>query len=165
MKKSYLFPTYFKKIGWIVTLPVMLYMLIAKIFDLALDFTVYMPAIYAEKDLSSFFGNNPKENAFFTIAKTSFASTLLPVLIVIGLSFIAFSRHKNEDEYISKIREQSLVWSMIVGYLIFILLTLFLYGTVYIAVIMYDIYLFLILFIFKFNFELYRLKKSLRNEE
>ena len=77
MKKSYLFPTYFKKIGWIVTLPVMLYMLIAKIFDLALDFTVYMPAIYAEKDLSSFFGNNPKENAFFTIAKTDRKSTRL----------------------------------------------------------------------------------------
>lgn len=165
MKKSYLFPTYFKKIGWIITLSVLLYIIISIIFDVNWDFNFYMPAIYAEMDLSSLFGNTPKETEFFTIAKTSFETTLLPIIIVIGLSFIAFSKNKNEDEYISKIREQSLVWSMIVGYFIFILFTLFLYGTVYITVVVYDIYIFLILFVCKFNFELYRLKKSLKNEE
>ncbi|MCK9163542.1 MAG: hypothetical protein WCR29_01740 [Bacteroidales bacterium] len=120
-----------------------------------------MPAIYYD---ASLFANNI-ESTFFKMAETSFNTTLFPIIVVIALSFIAFSKNKNEDEYISKIREQSLVWSMIVGYFIFILLTLFLYGTVYITVVMYDIYIFLILFVCKFNFELYRLKKSLRNEE
>ena len=164
MKKSYLFPTYFKKIGWIITLPVLLYILISIIFDLKWDFNFYMPAIYYDGDIGSFFGNK-KESGFFTIAGTTFSTTLLPIIIVIGLSFIAFSKNKNEDEYISKIREQSLVWSMIVGYFIIILFTLFLYGTVYITVVIYDVYIFLILFVCKFNFELYRLKKSLKNEE
>ena len=159
MKKSYLFPTYFKKIGWLISLSVLLYILISSIFDINCNF--YMPAFYYDDSIFV----ESIESGFFKMAKTSFNSTLFPVIIVIGLSFIAFSKHKNEDEYISKIREQSLVWSMIVGYFIFILLTLFLYGTVYITVIMYDIYLFLILFVCKFNFELYRLRKSLRNEE
>lgn len=165
MKKSYLFPTYFKKIGWIITLPLLLYILISIIFDLNWDFNFYMPAVYYDPNIvTSLFGNN-KESGFLAIAETSFFTTLFPIIIVIGLSFIAFSKNKNEDEYISKIREQSLVWSMIVGYFIFILFTLFIYGTPYISVVIYDIYIFLILFVCKFNFELYRLKKSLKNEE
>jgi len=162
MKKSYLFPTYFKKIGWIITLALLLYFLVSIIFDLECDFNFYMPAFYYEFDIGSLFGN--QEYKFFKMTETSFGTTLLPIIIVIGLSFIAFSKNKNEDEYISKIREQSLVWSMIVGYFIFILFTLFIYGTPYIGVVVYDIYIFLILFVCKFNFELYRLKKSLKNE-
>lgn len=165
MKKSYLFPTYFKKIGWIITLPVLLYILISIIFDLNWDSNFYMPAIYYDGDIATSLFGKSMDSGFFKIAETSFDTTLLPIFIVIGLSFIAFSKNKNEDEYISKIREQSLVWSMIVGYFIFILFTLFLYGTVYISVVVYDIYIFLILFVCKFNFELYRLKKSLKNEE
>ena len=122
-----------------------------------------MPAVYYNLNIASFFEHKRPE--FFTISETSFDTTLLPIIIVIGLSFIAFSKNKNEDEYISKIREQSLVWSMIVGYFIFILFTLFIYGTPYIGVVVYDIYIFLILFVCKFNFELYSLKKSLKNEE
>ena len=144
MKKSYLFPTYFKKIGWIITLALLLYILISIIFDLNWDFNFYMPAVYYDPNIVTFFER--KETEFFTISETSFETTLLPIIIVIGLSFIAFSKNKNEDEYISKIREQSLVWSMIVGYFIFILFTLFIYGTPYIGVVVYDIYIFLILF-------------------
>lgn len=164
MKKSYLFPTYFKKIGWIIISPVLLYILISIIFGLKWDSNFNMPAIYYGGDIGSLFAKS-NNSGFFKIAETSFETTILPILIVIGLSFIAFSKNKNEDEYISKIREQSLVWSMIVGYFIFILFTLFLYGTAYISVVVYDIYIFLILFVCKFNFELYRLKKSLKNEE
>lgn len=165
MKKSYLFPTYFKKIGWIITLALLLYILISIIFDLERDFNFYMPAIYYDGNIGPSLFAKSNNSGFFKIAETSFGTTLLPIIIVIGLSFIAFSKNKNEDEYISKIREQSLVWSMIVGYFIFILFTLFIYGTPYIGVVVYDIYIFLILFVCKFNFELYRLKKSLKNEE
>jgi len=165
MKKSYLFPTYFKKIGWIITLSVLLYILISIIFDLEWDFNFYMPAIYYDGEISTSLFAKSNNSGFFKIAETSFLTTLFPIIIVIGLSFIAFSKNKNEDEYISKIREQSLVWSMIVGYFIFILFTLFIYGIPYIGVLVYDIYIFLILFVCKFNFELYRLKKSLKNEE
>lgn len=163
MKKSYLFPTYFKKIGWVITLSNLILLLINGLID-NIELKFQMFAFYGS-DVSKLFVQDSGETGFFHVVETSYFTTLFPILFILGLIFVAFSKHKNEDEYISKIREQSLVWSMIVGYLIFILLTLFLYGTVYIAVIMYDIYLFLILFIFKFNFELYRLKKSLRNEE
>ena len=54
---------------------------------------------------------------------------------------------------------------MLVGYVIIALLTLLVFGFEYLIVMMYDIYIFLILFICKFHYEIYRLKKTMRDEE
>jgi amino acid transporter len=155
MRKSYLFPTYFQKIGWIITLPLLAWLLIQLIFKVDLDFDFKMPALITGE---GFFKTEIK---YFAMTETMLISTVFPVLFIIGLSFIAFAKRKDEDEYIGKIREQSLVWSLIVGYCCYIFLTLFIYGLIYLYVKAFVIYIFLILFICKFNYELYRLKKAL----
>ncbi|MDR1846827.1 MAG: hypothetical protein LBR17_01755 [Bacteroidales bacterium] len=160
MKRSYLFPTYFQKIGWIITLPVLAWMLIQIIFGVDWDFDLKMPAFISDNGVLGLGSENEDGTFLFTMAKTTFNATLFQVLLIVGVCFISFARRKDEDEYIGKIREQSLVWSMLVGYSIFILLTLFIYGLPYIYVILYDIDMFLLLFLCKFNYELWRLKRQ-----
>jgi amino acid transporter len=160
MKKSYLFPTYFQKIGWIIMLPLLAYLLIQIVFGVDLDFDFKMPAFITDNGILGFGEQDQSGTITFTMAKTSFQATLFSVLMIVGCCFIAFAKKKDEDEYISKIREQSLVWSMLMGYTIFILLTLLVYGMPYIYVIMYDIDIFLLLFLCKFNYELWKLKRT-----
>ncbi|MDR0789773.1 MAG: hypothetical protein LBO06_03145 [Bacteroidales bacterium] len=159
MRKSYLFPTYFQKIGWIIVLPLLAWLLVQFVFGIDLDFEFMMPAFITGEGL---FKTGIK---YFAMAETTLISTGFPILFVIGLSFIAFAKRKDEDEYIGKIREQSLVWAMIVGYSFYIFLTLFIYGFMYLYVKPFMMPLFLILFICKFNYELHCLKKLTKNEE
>lgn len=157
MKKSYLFPNYFKKIGWAVSIPSIIYYILIICFD-NLDFKIKMFSIFPSDQVF-------KESSWFSITDTTFGLTFLPMLLMLSLVFIAFSREKIEDELISKIREKSLIWSVLVFMSLFIFCTLLLYGMLYYYFYIFNIYLLLILMIFKFNFEIYKLKKSLKNEE
>ena len=110
MKKTFLFPTCFRKIGWIISIVTLLYFVIGVIFFAdKFDFNFKMPAIVGLEKIY----NLIPEKDYFVLAKTSFMATLFPVLMIIGFVFIAFSRERNEDEYVSKIRERSLVWSVL----------------------------------------------------
>ncbi|MDR1006792.1 MAG: hypothetical protein LBL74_08035 [Bacteroidales bacterium] len=159
MKKTYLFPTCFQMIGWLITLPSLALVFLPDMLGIDLNFDFKMPALL--------YGAVLNENAggWFVMADTSFATTILPVLLIVGLCFIAFAKRRYEDEYVSKIREQSLVWSILTGCAVFVLLTLFVYGMSYLLVLYFITALFLIIFVCKFNYELYKLKKANRNEE
>ena len=162
MKKSYLFPTYFKKIGWIIILPTLLFVLINIILqEKYLNFRFKALAIIDDSIRIGL----PEKDTFFTIAETSFLSTLFPVLMIVGFVFIAFSKEKNEDEYISKIREQSLVWSVLVTCLILIFAILFIYGMAAFYVFWLDFLLFLLVFVIKFKIEIFRFRRSVKKNE
>jgi hypothetical protein len=156
MKKTYLFPTYFQKIGWFITAPILAWLLCQIVFQIDLNVDLKMPAFV---EGNSFWGST--NVSFFKMVNTSFYATFFQVLLVIGLCFVAFAKHRDEDEYIGKIREQSLVWSMLVGSSVLVILTLLVYGDWYIYIVLYDIDFVLVLFVCKFNYELRRLKRSI----
>jgi len=161
MKKTYLFPTYFKKIGWIIVLANLLFILICYTIkqDLELEFKTI--ALVANSN-NNFLGT---DLTFFTIAKTNFMLTLFPVFMIVGFLFIAFSKEKDEDEYISKIREQSLVWSVLITSLILILSILFIYGWLALYIFWFDFLLFILVFVIKFRVEIFRFKRSIKKNE
>jgi hypothetical protein len=165
MKKSCLFPNYFKKIGWSLFCVCLIYFVAAWILDsisndqsvLSLNFNGF--AFITNQ------GWNSSNLLFFVFADTNFMSTGLPVISTLSLLFIGFSREKIEDECISKIREMSLVWAIIVNAIIFMVANLVIYGMVYLNIMMVFAYFFLITFILKFNYELYSFRKSVKYEE
>jgi hypothetical protein len=91
--------------------------------------------------------------------ETNFVDTILPIIIVVGLVFISFSKEKDENEMITQIREKSFVWTIITGSIIFVLGTLLFYGMAYLYFLGGFMYLILILFILKFNVYPYILLK------
>lgn len=96
---------------------------------------------------------------------TTMSTTILPIVFFIGALLAAFSKEKQEDEAIVRIRANSFVWSILFSYVVLISLYLFLYGFTFIYVYIYGSHLFIILYLLKFRIALRKYYKENRNEE
>ena len=129
MRKNYLFPTTFRKIGWCLFVPFAITSFIC-LFD----------------------GSNEdwlKVNALSVIPWGIIKNSLFDELSMIGLTvsllFIAFSKEKDEDECIANIRSNSLIWATITAYSLLIVCTMLIYDMQYLNFVFID--LFMILFL------------------
>lgn len=152
----YLLPSYFKVIGWIISVPSALVLLpVAFIIP-------YNPPP------SSFFAASMTERWWVIldifIGEKSMA-TVCMILLMAGLLFIAFSKEKIEDEYITKLRGDSLIWAVIVNSVLIMVLSVTIFGGWFLFVSFFNLYTVLVLFIIKFKIELNRSKKQSLNEE
>ena len=78
---------------------------------------------------------------------------------------MAFSKEKDEDELIAKIRLESLVWAMYLNYGILLLTFLLLYDFSFYWAMVFNMYTMLFFFIIRFNIKIWRLRKSVSYEE
>ncbi len=158
MKTHFLFPNSFKKIGWIIFIPCLLiefYSIIAKVnLDDFLKVKVF--ALYEES-----IGEIP---GYFKLIENSISDEIITIALIIGGILICFSKLKNEDEYITKIRYESLVWSTYLNYILIVFFTIFLYGMPYLNVLFYNMFTLIIFFIIRFHFMLYKLNKSISHD-
>ncbi|MBQ5958903.1 MAG: hypothetical protein IJL44_06935 [Bacteroidales bacterium] len=154
--KSYLFPHRFRKAGWVISVVTILFFISSLIWFPNLRFK--MPAIYFD---TVFFEESANRH-FFTTADSGILTICLP-LLVLGLLLIGFSKEAIEDEFIVSIREKSLVWATYATAIVFVLLTLTVYGIAYTYVPYLIFFLFLVLFIIKFRIELHR--NASKNED
>ena len=159
MKNHFLFPNSFKKIGWILFVPSLLIQVITIIFKIDLDeyLNIKVFALYQET-----LGEKP---GFFSIIENSICDELLTIFLIIGGIFICFSKLKNEDEYISKIRYESLVWSTYLNYFFILFFTVFLYGMPYLNVLFYNMFTLILFFIIRFHYKIYQLNKVSNDDE
>jgi len=158
MKLNYLFPHKYKRIGWIILIPAVLlglFTLITNYEPYLLEFNV--PAIFAEK----LFG----ENEYFKMINNNILNEILGVLIIVSGLFVAFSKEKLEDELISKIRLESLVWAVFLNYAVLLLAIIFIYDMPFFWVMIFNMFTILIFFIIRFNWQIYRLKNAADYEE
>lgn len=143
MKSKFLLPHAYKKIGWFISLPFIF-----------LGFTwTYLTE--ADSKLSTMVGQQIGR------AMGDYSDEFISIGIFVGLLLVSFSREKDEDEYISKIRLESLQLAVLVNYVLLILATVFIYDMAYFNVMIYNMFTILLIFIIRFHFLLYRQKKSL----
>jgi multisubunit Na+/H+ antiporter MnhB subunit len=158
MNVNYLFPHKFKKVGWSIIIPSASFGLVALLTDLEPSFlNANVPAIF----IYEFFG----ENQLFGFIKNNLLNEILGMLLIIGLLLVSFSEEKLEDEYISMIRLESLVWAVYVNYGILFIAILFIYDLSFLWVMIFNIFTVLLFFIVRFNWQISRLKKSADYEE
>lgn len=139
-----LLPNKFKKAGWII----LVISLIAGILFLAGN----APAFLNAKVFSIF--NEDAANGFSGIIENNITDELISVFIIIGGLIVAFSREKEEDEGISRLRVNSLIWAIVVNYTILLIAVVFIYDLSFVAIMMYNMFTSLLLFILKFNLTL-----------
>jgi len=151
----YLLPTYFKIIGWIISVPSALASLIYLFFS---------NQTWGDQLVHRFFANLFGEESR-SVDISSIIITISLVLLMIGLLFIAFSKEKIEDEYIIKLRGDSLIWAVIANAILMIILSATIFGIWFVYIAFFNLYTVLILFIIKFNLALSYLKKQSGNEE
>lgn len=158
MTTTFLFPSQYKILGWILFIPSIIALLVIVIagynLDSALQTSVFA---FVETPLLS----NP---TYFAIIQNSILDEILLVTTIIGGILVGFSRTEYEDEYISKIRFESLIWAMYFNFALMILATIFFYGFIYFYILSANVFSMLLFFIIRFHSKLYQLKTSDNDE-
>jgi hypothetical protein len=157
MKSNYLFSPVFKKIGWILFVIGACFMtlyLCGVIHDL-LPCTVF--SIIPASD--GFFGKGG-----FLLRNDGWEDEISIILVSVALLCISFAREKDEDEYISHLRLESWIWSILANTILLIAGTLFVYGFLFMYFAWFYFFSLFLLFICRFYYELYKMRRN-KDEE
>lgn len=140
MNRNFLFPHSWKKWGWIITVPAMA-VLVCWLAGIGggcfIDFDTMLGGLFDE---------------------------VCVTLASVGLLLVSFSETECEDEYVSHIRLRSLVWAVAVDYLLLIVATWCVYDLNYLYVAFASIFAVMVLFVVKFHYSLWKLRRT-GNEE
>lgn len=158
MKTTWLFPSKYKSIGWMILIPASILgiILIATDFE-GLSVTAPVFALFNNSILS--------KTEFARIIHTDITNTVVGIVFIIGALLVGFSREKREDEFIASLRFSSLLWAVVVNYCILIFFFVFVWGSSFLYVMIYNMFTILIIFIGRFNFLLYRNSKTAGDEK
>ncbi|MDG5492730.1 hypothetical protein [Psychroserpens sp. SPM9] len=151
MKSSFLLPNKFKIPGWILLITG----LIAGVFLMLSEFEsnwleVRVLALWS--DPISIGTSLDSSGQFFNIIENSIVDELIAIAIIVGGLFVGFSKEKQEDEFIYKLRNDSLLWAIIVNYTVLIFAVIFVYDLSFFNILVYNMFTPLLFFIFRFNF-------------
>lgn len=159
MEANFLFPNKCKWIGWLLFVPALTIAIYLTVSGISLDeaFNTKVFAIAADEFLG--------KSQFMTLIENNISDEVLLIALVVGGLLVGFSKSKNEDEFIAKIRYESLVWAVYLNFGIMLFATVFIYGMYYYHVMLANMFTVLLFFIIRFHVMLYRLNKSAGDEE
>ena len=156
METNYLMPYKFKTLGWIL-------FIIGIIGGILIYITDFEPTEMLKiKVLSIYDDQIFKESGFFKIRENGVLDELISVCIIIGGFLVGFTKEKIEDEFIYKLRKDSLVWALIVNYSILLLAILFVYDMTFLHILFFNMFTPLVFFVIRFSVLKY---KYLSHEE
>ncbi|NER10388.1 hypothetical protein SAMN06265375_10169 [Muriicola jejuensis] len=146
--KNYLFPNRFKTIsGWIFYLSLIIgsYLWFTDQFDDLL--VVPVPDLFGTDDFL-------RPNGIWI--HNGILDELLTIIIIVAGIIHSFSREKVEDELISKLRLDSLIWSLYVNYAIMILATLLIFGLSYFHILVFNLFTIILFFNLRLRYSLHK---------
>ncbi len=156
MKTKYLFPHRYKLLGWLLFIP----SLLALIYVMSVGSPDFMEFKVFSLIPDTFLATNKPKYW----VSNNLADELLTVAAIIGGLLVVFTREKQEDELIGEIRKSSLMWAIYVNYGLYILATLLIYGFDFLGVLQVNVFTILVVFIVRFEWYKYQLKKSIDAE-
>ena len=157
MQTNYLLPNKYKTIGWIL-------FIVGIVSGLFLMFNEYETDALTINVLSIYNGDSlfGGTKGFFNIIENSILDELIVIAIIVGGLTVGFTKEKVEDEFIFKLRKDSLVWALIFNYAVLIFAIIFIYDFTFFDVLVFNMFTPLMFFVFRFNFLKY---KSQSHEE
>ncbi|MBR2360189.1 MAG: hypothetical protein IKA75_07220 [Bacteroidaceae bacterium] len=157
MKKNFLLPPICKRIGWAMLIPsLVLYVL--TLGDVIDDYLLRFPTLCISAD------SYHTQSSGITWEPQGMFMELCLALVVIAFLFISFAREKDEDEMITALRFQSFAWAFRINAVLLIIGTWTIFGGLYLHFILFCLFSIFVLYIGKFEYELYQLK-HLSHEE
>lgn len=165
MKSQLLLPHNYKKYGWMIFITALILVIYSivpsgikepKIFNINV-----FQIIGRDRDFQNHIFGARK---FFFFAENNIYEEIIYSFLIIGGFMVGFSKEKIEDELISHIRLESLLWSIYVNYAFFVLSMIFIYGIDFEYVWIFGIFGNLIIFIFRFNYIIWKNSKVMSNE-
>ncbi len=137
MKPKYLLPHLYKKIGWWITIPAFI---LGIRFFTPLNVFPFPPLDW----IKNLLGDTIEEVTMF--------------MLFIGMLMVSYSQEKDEDEYIGRLRLESLQIAVIINYVLLMIAACIWHWLDFLSVMMYNMFTILVIFIARFHFLLYRQK-------
>ncbi len=159
MKTNLLLPHCYQRIGWIMLLP-------AFVLGVILQITGFEPPdifeipVFAIADLEIL-----GEDVWFGLTENNILDEVITLLLIAGALLVVFSKERTEDELISRIRMESLIWATLVNYFILAFAVMFFYTIAFLQVLIFNMFTTLLFFIIRFRWMMYKSKKQISNEE
>jgi hypothetical protein len=147
MKNSLLIPGKYKVIGWII------FILSACLGIATLYWEYKIPGFALPVKIPGLF------------ADYNLTNELALAGVVIGLMMISFAKEKMEDEYLTLIRLKCWQWSVLISFGVLFILNFVFYGTTFYSFLVYNMFTVPLIFIAKFNFSLYLLRRERTEDE
>jgi len=146
MNTNFLLPNKYKFLGWILlTFGILIgFYVIASDYESGL-LEIKVLSIYSDPLIG---GNK----GFFKLIENSIIDEIVCLLIIIGGLTVGFSKEKIEDEFIAKLRTDSLIWALVINYLILVLTIVFVYDLTFFNILVFNMFTPLLFFIVRFNF-------------
>ncbi|WP_462255315.1 hypothetical protein [Ferruginibacter sp.] len=148
----------YKKIGWFIFIPATILGLI--LASGRFDTTWIRARVFAIANDGS-----ALHSEYFNFADTDITNTVIGALFIIGAMLVSFSKEKNEDEFIANVRLSSLLWAVCVNYILLLFCFVFVYGTSFLSIMLYNMFTVLIIFIIRFNYLMYKNSKRAFDEK
>ena len=145
MNSNYLLSHKFKLLGWVL-------LIIGIILGISHLINGYESKLLTINVLAFYSDPFIGESGFFKIIKNSVFDELTCLTIIIGGLIVGFSKEKIEDEFIYKLRKDSLVWAIIFNYFVLLITIVFIYDLTFFHVLVYNMFTPLLFFIIRFNF-------------
>lgn len=145
MPTKILMPHHFQKFGWIFILPFALLLFASNYFEFTFSF-LKLPI---------------REGSLFEDSVENFTNEFALIGVFVSLFLIAFSREKEEDEFIQKLRLDSLLVACYANTFILIIGTLLFYGFGYLEFMGYNMFTIQLIFIARLRWVLYKQRQSL----
>jgi len=159
MKANYLFPHSMKWVGWFLLIPGAVLGLLMMFFQVdAPEF--FHRSVFAIADLFPF-----SDNVWFGMTNNNVLDEILALMVIAGSILIAFSKEKTEDEFITRIRMESLIWATYVNYGILVLAILLFYSFAFLQVMVLNMFTILFFFLVRFHWALRKNKKMIDDEK
>ena len=93
------------------------------------------------------------------IGSSSWRNAIVIFCFTLSFAFMVFSREKVEDEYIWKIRMNSLVLALIIDCILICVATFTLFGMNFVTFMLFNFYLIAVVYLVIFRISIYRAKK------
>lgn len=154
MKNNLMLSHRWKTLGWILTIPA---------------FVAGLYLLFIEDDFEHLCITLPGWTRHFLWIKDFFIGTpdngnsvtlclldeLISVCLLIGLLLLAFSKEKVEDEWIQRVRLESLQWAILINAVLLLLFTIFVYGSPFFTVMTFNMFTPLLIFVGRFYYVLH----------
>ena len=159
MKTHFLFPNKFKTLGWILFIPNLILgsILLISEFDFDSHYRIKVISLISDEILSKV--------KYFQIIENGILDEFILITIIIGGVLIGFSKTKNEDEFISKIRYESLIWATYLNFALLLLACILIYEFPFFYVLLVNVFAMLLFFIIRFHYMIYLLNKTNSDDE
>ncbi|MCF8237153.1 MAG: hypothetical protein K9I85_03290 [Saprospiraceae bacterium] len=153
MQTTPLFPHTYRKIGWLLFLPGLALGIPSVFMEWTpAAFNWRIPALVADQIFNS-------DRTWFVMIKNNLIDELASLFMIIGALLICFSREVHEDEYITQIRLNALVWSVYINYALLAVAILFIYEMNFFYVMIFNFFTLLVIFYIRFRWLLVKSKK------